>query len=190
MKDKKQYLYGLIVFILLVIAIIALSKPVQADNRNQTQEKQNEEVTEEIVNETEPTDHDYVCEEESMWLPNQEDSNGIKLITATAYYDAYGHGYGADGSKLVEGLTVAGRIEDLGKTALIYDMDRRLIGIYEFRDTGYGKSTGQGRSQILKGRTMGDIETGETVDIYFKTYAQCKAWGRRQVFIQIIDAKG
>lgn len=126
------------------------------------------------------------------WLATRDVKAEPKLreITATAYYDAYGHGHGATGSELVEGLTIAGRIEDLGKTAVLYDEDFRLIGIFEFRDTGYGRPTGKGKSQILKGRTKGDIETGETVDIYMTTKAKCREWGRRKCFIQIIDAKG
>lgn len=131
----------------------------------------------------------YFC----TWLasrPVEAKAPTLRQITATAYYDSYGHGHGADGRKLVEGLTIAGRIEDLGKTAVLYDEDMRLIGIYEFRDTGYGRPTGKGKSQILRGKTKGDIETGETVDIYMSSKAKCKAWGRRKVYIQIIDAKG
>lgn len=114
----------------------------------------------------------------------------LRQITATAYYDSYGHGKGADGRKLVDGLTIAGRVEDLGKTAVLYDEDMRLIGIYEFRDTGYGRATGKGKSQILRGKTKGDIETGECVDIYMSTRAKCNEWGRRKVYIQIVNAKG
>ena len=114
----------------------------------------------------------------------------LKKVTATAYYDSYGHGYGADGRKLVAGLTIAGRVQDMGKTAILYDEDYHLIGIYEFRDTGYGKETGIGSSRILPGRTMGDIETGEAVDIYMYTKQECMAWGRKTVYLQIVNAKG
>lgn len=114
----------------------------------------------------------------------------LKLVDATAYYDSYGHGKGADGRKLIEGVTIAGRVEDLGKTAVLYDEDMRLIGIYEFRDVGYGQPTGKGKSEILKGKTKGTIETGQCVDIYFKTYQQCKSWGRRKVYMQIVRAEG
>ena len=110
-------------------------------------------------------------------------AQGLQKIEATAYYDHHQIGYGADGRKLVEGVTIAGRIEDLGKTAVLYDEDMKLIGIYEFRDTGYGRSTGKGKSK-------GDIETGQTVDIYMSTREKCKAWGRRTVYIQIINARG
>ena len=114
----------------------------------------------------------------------------MRVVEATAYYDSYGHGYGADGRRLVEGLTIAGRVEDLGKTALVYDMDMRLIGIYEFRDTGYGQPTGYGKSKILKGRTVGTIESGTCVDIYMSTKAKCKEFGRQKVYIKIINAEG
>ena len=114
----------------------------------------------------------------------------LKVVEATAYYDSYGHGHGADGRKLVDGLTIAGRRQDLGKTALLYDMDMKLIGIYEFRDTGYGQPTGKGNSQIMEGKTIGTIECGQCVDIYMNTKAQCQAWGRRKVYLQIVDTKG
>lgn len=111
-------------------------------------------------------------------------------MEATAYYDSYGHGYGADGDELIEGLTLAARPCDLGKTFIVYDESYRLMGIYIAKDTGYGRSTHYGKSQILPGRSVGDIEAGQCVDIYFKTYAECKAFGRQTVYVQIIDAEG
>ena len=114
----------------------------------------------------------------------------LKLINATAYYDSYKHGYGATGRKLVEDLTLAGRVEDLGKTALLYDTNFRLIGIYEFTDVGYGKPTGKGKSKVCMGKSIGTIENGSCIDIYMGSYTKCKEWGKRQVYIQIIDAKG
>lgn len=122
--------------------------------------------------------------------PVQASTNGLKLIEATAYYDSYGHGYGADGRKLVEDLTIAGRPSDLGKTALVYDLDMRLIGIYEFRDTGYGEPTGYGQSQIIQGQSIGTIEGGKCVDIYMSTREKCKQFGRQKVYIKIIKAVG
>ena len=117
-------------------------------------------------------------------------SNGLIEVNATAYYDSYGNGCGADGRKLVEDLTIAGKKEWLGMTALLYDMDMRLVGIYEFRDVGYGAPTGKGRSQLIKGASLGTIETGQTVDIYMKTKKQCEAWGKRKVYMQLIKAVG
>jgi len=120
----------------------------------------------------------------------QEKQPELRLIDSTAYYDSYGHGHGATGRKLIEGVTVAYRPEDLGKTAVIYDTNMRLIGIYEITDTGYGQSTGKGKSKILSGRTIGTIENGQCIDIYFRTKAACQRWGRRKVYVQIIEAKG
>ena len=125
-----------------------------------------------------------------MMITASVNAKGLQKVEATAYYDHHHFGYGADGRKLVEGVTIAGRVEDLGKTAVLYDEDMKLIGIYEFRDTGYGRSTGKGKSQIIKGRPRGDIETGQTVDIYMNTREKCKAWGRKTVYIQIINAVG
>ena len=122
--------------------------------------------------------------------PVQASTSDLKMIEATAYYDSYGHGYGADGRKLVEDLTIAGRPSDLGKTALVYDLDMKLIGIYEFRDTGYGEPTGYGQSQILQGQSIGTIEAGQCVDIYMSTREKCKQFGRQKVYIQIIKAVG
>lgn len=114
----------------------------------------------------------------------------LRLIDATAYYDSYGHGHGATGQRLIEGVTVAYRQEDLGKTAVIYDTDMKLIGIFEITDTGYGQSTGKGKSKILPGRSVGTIENGQCIDIYFSTRAACERWGRRKVYVQIINARG
>lgn len=143
----KKYIYGLVIFILIVIGALMLSKPVNAQP-------------------------------------------SLKLIDATAYYDSYGHGHGAIGRRLIEGLTVAYRQEDLGKTAIIYDTDMRLIGIYEITDTGYGQPTGIGKSKILPGRSIGTIKNGTCIDIYFKTKTACRSWGRRKVYVQIIKAVG
>ena len=114
----------------------------------------------------------------------------LKLIDATAYYDSYGHGHGAKGGRLIEGVTCAYRPEDIGKTAIIYDINKRLIGIYEITDTGYGQSTGYGKSNVLPGLSVGTIECGQCVDVYFTNYSKCKAWGRRKVYIQVINAEG
>lgn len=114
----------------------------------------------------------------------------LKLVEATAYYDYRQVGISYDGRKLVPGLTIAGRKEDIGKTALIYDMDYRLMGIYEFRDIGYGQATGNGTSRIRKGMTVGTIENGSCVDIYFGSLLECRSFGRQKVYMQIVDAKG
>ena len=166
-KDYKVYVYGLIIFLIIVVAALSLAMPVTAQGLD------GGELT-----------------EVSYPEPVEEKQPELKKMEATAYYDSYGHGYGADGDKLVEGLTLAARPCDLGKTFIVYDEDYRLIGIYIAKDTGYGRSTHYGKSQILPGRSVGDIEAGQCVDIYFKTYADCKAFGRKTVYVQIIDAEG
>lgn len=160
----KVYIYGVIIFFIIVFLALFGNNVVNAKgNENGCENK------------------------ESEYTYSQPE---LKLIDATAYYDSYGHGYGADGRKLVEDLTIAGRVQDLGKTAILYDMDYRLIGIYEFRDTGYGQATGYGNSQILKGKSVGTIENGTCVDIYMGTKNKCQQFGRQKVYIQIVDAKG
>ena len=118
------------------------------------------------------------------------DDNGLILVDSTAYYDSHGYGYGATGQPLVEGLTIAGRKEWIGMSVAIYDLDLNLIGIYEVRDTGYGQATGKGSSKILKGRSVGTIENGTCIDVYFDSYAKCRQWGRRKVYIKLIKAVG
>lgn len=144
----KKYIYGLVIFVLIVIFALWLSKPVSADE------------------------------------------NGLMLVDSTAYYDKYHYGHGADGRTLVEGLTLAGKREWLGMSAALYDMDMNYIGTYEFRDTGYGQSTGYGKSKLLKGRSVGTIENGTCIDVYFDTYADCVRWGRRNVYMKLIKAVG
>ena len=123
--------------------------------------------------------------------PAQADKgNNLTLVDSTAYYDKYNYGIGADGRPLVEGLTIAGAPEYLGMSAALYDTDMNYIGTFEFRDVGYGQSTGKGQSKLLKGKSKGTIETGQCIDIYFDTLADCKAWGRRKVYMQIIKARG
>ncbi|MEG1901799.1 MAG: hypothetical protein RR225_05375 [Clostridium sp.] len=95
-------------------------------------------------------------------------------IEATAY--CYGE-ITKDGSKVREGIC-AGREEWLGKTCIMYESDNGktgdLIGIYEIKDTG------------------GDyrLKNGKCVDIYIPSEDECLEFGRKDVFVQIIDAKG
>ena len=120
----------------------------------------------------------------------KQDEANIFKISSTAYYDVNRYGHGATGEKLVEGLTLAGPKEWLGYSAILWDENMECLGIYQFTDTGYGTATGRGQSKILKGRSVGTIENGTCIDIYFDTYQKCKAWGRRNVYIQLIKARG
>ena len=120
----------------------------------------------------------------------KRDENGIFQIEATAYYDVNKYGHGATGEKLVEGLTIAGKKEWLGYSAILWDSNMKCLGIYQITDTGYGQSAGYGHSQIIKGRPVGTIENGSCIDIYFDSYSDCVAWGRRIVYMQLIKAVG
>lgn len=115
----------------------------------------------------------------------------LKLVETTGYYDYRYHlGIGYDGRKLVEGLTIAGKKEWLGYTIALYNMDYHLIGLYEVRDIGYGKSLGYGQSQLKKGSPIGDIEAGLTLDLFFNNRESALNWGRQKCYMQLIKAVG
>lgn len=123
----------------------------------------------------------------------EEKQPELRPVEVTAYYDYLYHlGIGKDGRRLVEGLTIASREEWLGYTIALYDLEYRLIGLYEVRDTGYGKMLDwrYGKSKLRKGKPVGDIEAGLTLDLYFKTYEDCLKWGRRKCYMQLIKAVG
>jgi len=91
-------------------------------------------------------------------------------IEVTAYCD---HGITKSGIPVRVGIC-AGREEWIGKTAIIYQSDGQLLGIYEILDTG------------------GDyrIKAGKCLDIFMPDKAQCKEFGRQQCRVQIVDAEG
>ena len=69
-----------------------------------------------------------------------------------------------------------------------------FIGLYEIRDTGYGRPTGQGKSNVRDDmKSRGTIEAGLSVDRYAPTLSECKDWMNEtngMIFIRIIPAKG
>lgn len=100
------------------------------------------------------------------------------IVECTAYCD---EGITASGKPTVEGLTIAGAKEWMGCAAILWEVDEdgtigEYIGIYQFTDTGYGID--------------GDIPRGETVDIFMEDESACWEWGRRDVYIQIVNGKG
>ena len=100
------------------------------------------------------------------------------IVECTAYCD---EGITASGRPTVEGLTMAGPREWMGCAAVLWKVNEdgtigEYIGIRQFTDTGYGRD--------------GDIQRGETVDIYIPNYDECIEWGRRRIYIQIIEGKG
>ena len=91
---------------------------------------------------------------------------------------AYCHGeITASGNPVREGI-VAARKEWIGQTAILYVDDAgkigELIGIYEILDTG-----GDER-----------IKNGDCIDIYMQDRNKCLEWGRKKIWVQIVDAKG
>ena len=65
----------------------------------------------------------------------------------------------------------------IGKTAVIYDMDMKLIGIFEITDTGGAERIKQGKCIDLFMPTMAEVNE------YIRTYGD---WG----YVQIITADG
>ena len=68
-----------------------------------------------------------------------------------------------------------------------------FIGFFEILDAGYGRETGYGESKILKGKTLGTIETGETVDIWQPTLEAAQDWIKKYgdyVYVKIIKGNG
>lgn len=100
------------------------------------------------------------------------------IVDCTAYCD---EGITASGRPTVEGLTIAGPEEWMGCAAVLYEVAEDgsigdYIGMYQFTDTGWGID--------------GDIPRGETVDIYIADENACWEWGRRKVYLQVIDGRG
>lgn len=80
-------------------------------------------------------------------------------------------GQTASGEETRAGIC-AYRPRDIGKTAMVYDADMKLIGIYEVKDTG-----GQ------------NIRSGTTLDIWFPTKEECHAITQKG-YVVIVDADG
>lgn len=64
--------------------------------------------------------------------------------------------------------------EYMGKTAIVYSEDFELIGIYEVEDTG-----GDDR-----------IKNGQCIDIYIPSHEEAIQFGRQNVIVYLLDAKG
>lgn len=102
-------------------------------------------------------------------------------IRCTCYTSTEGHTT-ASGTPVHEGI-VAGKRSWMGKTAIIYDMNMNLIGIYEFKDTGAGIDTdGDGKGD--------SIIRGKSIDIYRDTLDRCYEWIALYgdyVYMQIVE---
>lgn len=112
--------------------------------------------------------------------------NNVKptKIRCTCYTSSEGSTT-ASGERVREGI-VAGKREWMNKTAILYDLDMNLIGIYEFKDTGAGIDTdGDGKGDSIK--------NGKSIDVYRDTLAGCYDWIKTYgdyVYMAIIDAEG
>lgn len=95
-------------------------------------------------------------------------------IESTAYWEGK---VTASGAKVREGIC-AGRKEWRGLTCIIYADDGgekgEYIGIYEILDTGSDSR----------------LKDGTCIDLYMENEDDCWEWGRRKVWIQLVDAKG
>ena len=136
----------------------------------------------------------------SFWLclyanaePSDPFSEPVK-IRCTCYIDS---GTTASGKETRPGI-MAGKPEWIGCVACVNAVNPdgfvgEFIGYYEILDTGYGAETGVGQSKIFSDRTLGTIETGETVDIYQPTMHQAEEWIDQwgdYVYIKLIKGVG
>ncbi len=107
------------------------------------------------------------------------DSDAPRKIRTTCYLPTGNRC--ANGDYPTEGLTVAGRKEDIGKTAILYEVEEDgtlgpVIGYFEIEDTGGHY-----------------IKNGLRVDVYRETEQAAKEWVRKYgdyTYIQIIESEG
>ena len=107
----------------------------------------------------------------------------LKLIRCTCYCQ----GEFTNGNKEYPSMTptesiCAGRYEDIGKVAILYQRNAdgsvgEYIGMFEFRDTGSHES----------------LKNGTSIDVYRSNLERCYEWIAQYgdyVYIQYVDAKG
>lgn len=136
---------------------------------------------------TEPGDYLY-----------HEDGTAHRLTATTGYCMGT---HGSHGDKMRTGY-VAYTPESYGYAMMIYEAVETddgyelgdFIGLYEIKDTGYGKATGTGKSAVRTDKkSRGTIEAGLSVDAYQPTLAECRQWMKQtkgMIFIQLVPAKG
>lgn len=137
---------------------------------------------------TEPGDYLY-----------NEDGRSHKLMYTTGYCEG---SYGSHGDKMREGLC-ASAPELYGSVAIIYEALPQEDGSYqigeyldtlEIRDTGYGFSTGYGKSSVRRDKKhLGTIEAGLHIDAYKNDLSACWAWMKRtkgMIFVEVVPGKG
>lgn len=113
-------------------------------------------------------------------------------IRATCYCD---EGLTTSGSQTRPGI-IASKKEYLGYVVCINAVNEdgsvgEFIGFYEVLDTGYGIETGIGQSNVKPDKTLGSLETGESIDIYMPTLHQAEEWiGTYGDYVYIKFVKG
>ena len=121
------------------------------------------------------------------------------LMETTAYYQGT---IGSHGDRMREGYC-AGDPELYGASVAIYEAIPTengysmgdFIGYFEMRDTGYGYSTGTGKSEVRSDKKYaGTIESGLHLDIYRDNLDRCWQWMHKtkgKVFAVIVpEVKG
>lgn len=108
------------------------------------------------------------------------DENVVSYVVESTAYHNPNNNFCYDGTVPVEGLTLAGKKEWVGKKVRLYEYDNgyagKFIGNYEFHDTGFGND--------LDGDGVGSIQNGSCIDIFMENYNDCIKYGRRMVVIE------
>lgn len=127
-----------------------------------------------------------------------EDSSPVLMETT-----GYCHGtIGSHGDRMREGMCAASP-DMYGDVVMVYEAIAQEDGTYkigdyldtlEIKDTGYGYSTGEGKSQVRADKKyQGTIEKGIHIDVYYPDKAGCKEWMERtggKIFALVIEGKG
>lgn len=115
----------------------------------------------------------------TMCIPSKAKSDEPYKIRTTCYLPTGNRC--ANGDYPTEGLTVAFRREDIGKTAILYECNKDgtcglLIGFFEIEDTGGYY-----------------IRTGRRIDVFRNNMANARAWIKRYgdyTYAQIVNSEG
>ncbi len=144
-------------------------------------------------------DQDKPREAGDLFYTMAESEPNLMLCETTAYY--YGD-TGSHGDKMREGYAAAAP-EMYGDAVMLYEAVKQEDGTYrigeyldtlEIRDTGYGYSSGQGKSRVrAEKKYEGTIEGGIHIDVYKDNLARCREWMKAtqgKCFAVIIEGKG
>lgn len=120
----------------------------------------------------------------ALSLNVEAEQSDLKRIRCTCYTDT---GITASGEYTHYGV-IAGRKEDLGKTAALYQLNedgtiKKFIGYFDFLDTGAGMDTdGDGKGDSIK--------KGLSIDVWRPTLQEAKDWIKEYgdyVYIEIVE---